>query len=542
MDIINPIYSAKSQEYNNINESYKGSVIDADEYASEYFEIQAIHSLETGLKKVLDWRHLILLGIGCTIGAGIFVVTGIVAREKAGPALFLSYIFSGFACLLSSFSYAEFAGMSPTAGSAYGFTRATLGQFMGWVVGWDLILEYAVASAGVAQGWSKYFQSFLLNTFNIRFPYVISTAPWTFDKYSGGVASSGSVFDLNAVFIVIVVTVILIRGIKESAYFNASIVVLKLSVVLFVIILGSFYVRSENFHPFMPFGFFGISFFGYTAIGQSDAQGDSVGVFAGASIVFFSYVGFDAVTTNAEECSNPQRDLPIGIIGSLVISTLLYISISLVLVGMVPYRDIDVNSPISSAFGSVGLKWADTLISIGALAGLTSVLLVTMLGQPRILMAMARDGLLPLTFFTDIHSEYKTPYKITTLTSVFVALVAALIPMSVLVELVSMGTLMAFALVNVSVVILRHTQPDIPRPFRCPFCPFIPILGAFNCVILMLSLPSANWVRLFIWFAVGLFVYEMFSKKNAKEMRKIRKQRLQLSSMKSSQQSEDTDI
>lgn len=298
-----------------------------------------------------------------------------------------------------------------------------------------------------------------------------------------------------------------VLGIKESANFNAATVVFKVSIVLFVILAGIAYINTANYQPFLPYGFFGISFFGYTAIGQSDPAGNPVGVLAGSSIVFFAYIGFDAVTTNAEECRNPQRDLPIGIIASLTISSLLYVAVSLVLVGMVPYNQIDRDAPLSSAFGAVGLPWAQFIVACGALAGLTSVLLVMLMGQPRILMAMARDGLLPKQFFTDIHPVYKTPYKCTILTNCFVALVSALVPLSVLVELVSIGTLMAFAMVNISVLILRKVKPDIPRPFLCPGYPLVPAAGAATCILLMISLPSANWIRLIIWFAIGCCVY-----------------------------------
>lgn len=313
-------------------------------------------------------------------------------------------------------------------------------------------------------------------------------------------------------------SVILIRGIEESAYFNAAIVVMKIIIIIFVIVVGSAYVQPDNFSPFMPYGFFGISFFGYTAVGQTDPAGNSVGVLAGASVVFFAYIGFDAVTTNAEECENPKRDLPIGIIGSLVISTVLYIAVSVVLVGMVNYKDINRDSPLSSAFGDVGLLWAQFIVSIGAILGLTSVLLVSLMGQPRILMAMGRDGLLPENFFTSVHSEYRTPHKVTTLVGVFAACLGAFIPLSILVELVSMGTLMAFMFVNISIICLRKWRPDIPRPFECPFVPYLPALGALLCFLMMISLPSPNWIRLIVWFSLGMVIYFGYGKKNAAKM------------------------
>jgi APA family basic amino acid/polyamine antiporter len=291
-------------------------------------------------------------------------------------------------------------------------------------------------------------------------------------------------------------------------------VVFKVVIVLFVILGGIAFINPANYQPFLPYGFFGISFFGQTAIGGTDTRGDSVGVLAATSIVFFAFIGFDAVSTQAEECENPQRDMPIGIVGSLLISTILYVSVALVLVGMVPYQQIDRDAPLSSAFGDHGMKWAQIIISFGALAGLSSVMLVNLLGQPRILMAMARDGLLPKEFFSDIHPVFRTPYRSTALTGLFVATVGALVPLSVLVELVSMGTLMAFGFVNVSVSILRRTKPDLPRPFKCPYCPWVPGVGALSCFLLMLSLPSTNWVRLVVWFLVGMCIYKFYSVPN----------------------------
>jgi APA family basic amino acid/polyamine antiporter len=481
-----------------------------------------------GMKKVLKWPELILLGVGATIGAGIFVVTGVVARDKTGPALPLSYVFSGIACLLSAFSYAEFAGMAPTAGSAYGYTRSTMGEFFGWVIGWDLVLEYAVSAAGVAQGFSGYLSS-LLAIYGYHIPIEIATTPWGFDPETGKLAATGSYFDVIALIVTFFATLLLIRGIQETATLNAIMVVFKIGVCLFVIIVGALFVKKENFSPFMPYGFAGISFFGYTAVGQSDNQGNSVGVLAGASVVFFAYIGFDAVTTNAEECEKPQRDLPIGIIGSLVLSTILYVGVSIVLVGMVPFQKIDRSAPISAAFSHIpgsdgankGLSQASQLIvSLGALAGLASVLLVNLMGQPRVLVAMARDGLLPYKLFTDLHPIYLTPYRSTALTGLCVAWVAALIPLSVLVELVSMGTLMAFMFVNISVIVLRRRSPHLPRPFLCPGFPYVPGLGALCCLTLMLSLPSSNWVRLVIWFAIGMAIYYGYGKKSAEMMRR----------------------
>lgn len=502
------------QETRNPFQPVSGSLeVEDPSPGNDYLEAQRAYAARSGLKKDLGWFNLTCLGVGCTIGAGIFVLTGVCARDKTGPALFLSFIISGFVCLLSAFSYAEFASLSPTAGSAYGFTRAALGPFLGWIVGWDLVLEYAVAAAGVAQGWSKYFRV-LVRLCGGSIPLAIRTTPWSYDPETGESSVTHAAFDLPAVAITLVLTLILIRGVKESARINNLFVFIKVGVVLFVIFAGLNYVKSENFFPFMPYGFFGLSFFGYTVYGDSDAGGNSVGVISGAAIVFFAYVGFDAVTTNAEECINPQRDLPIGILASLFISTILYVALSLVLVGMVPYHEIDRESPISSAFGTVGVEWAEAIVTVGALAGLTSVLIVSLMGQPRILMAMARDGLLPAQVFTEIHPVYRTPYKITAITGLFVALLGSLIPLTILVELVSMGTLLAFGLVNVSVIYLRYAHPEIPRPFLCPLFPFTPGLGALMCLLLMLSLPSDNWIRLIAWFALGMLVYYFYGRHN----------------------------
>jgi hypothetical protein len=307
-----------------------------------------------GLHKVLDWKDLISLGVGCTIGAGIFVVTGVVAATKAGPALFLCYIVSGIACALAGLCYSELAAMAPSAGSAYSYARASMGQTVGWIIGWDLTLEYAVSGASVAQGWSKYSVA-LLKLLGIGFPSVLSSAPWAYDANSGHLYSTGALLDLPAMLITLAITWLLVRGMRESARFAKVMVVLKIAIVVFVILAGVGFMHSENFSPFMPYGFFGISFFGHTAIGQSGPDGSPVGVFAGAAIVFFAYIGFDTVTCQAEETKNPQRDLPIGIIGSLAISTVLYVAVSIVLVGMVPYNLIDLDAPLSNAFGQLGM-------------------------------------------------------------------------------------------------------------------------------------------------------------------------------------------
>ena len=515
-------------------------------------------SATSQLKKTLGWRQLTSLGIGCTIGAGIFVVTGSVARYQTGPALFLSvslthttflhtsssaspvpssvstlplspcaaqYIVSGITCLLAALCYAEFAAMSPSAGSAYAYARGTMGEVVGWVIGWDLCLEYGVAAATVAQSWSSHFAQFVALCGGDMANSKLNAPFWSYDPQSGQFGITGSGFDIMAILITLAVTCVLYRGIKESASFNNWMVGTKLAVVLFVIFVGSAYVDNANYTPFLPFGFAGISFFGNVVVGQVNGNGDPSGVLAGAAIVFFAYIGFDAVSCQAEECKSPQTDLPIGIIGSLGISALLYVAVSLVLVGMVPYQTIDQAVGVSAAFGAHGLVWAEYFIDLGAIIGMTSVLLVTMMGQPRVMLAMARDGLLPESFFGAVHPKYGTPYKTTVLTGVAVALLASFVPLSILVELVSIGTLLAFLIVCVSVLVLRRTNPDLPRPFRCPWVPAVPLLGAFLCLMLMLSLPGSNWYRLAIWLAIGMAVYGFWGRKNAAKMRAEREAR-----------------
>ena len=461
---------------------------------------------ENRLRRVLGPMHLTSLGVGAIIGTGIFVLTGVAAHDKTGPALVLSFVVAGLACIFAALCYAEFASMVPVAGSAYTYAYATLGELFAWIIGWDLVLEYTVASSAVAHGWSHYFQDFI-SIFGLHIPRVLSNAPFDFHPELGRIVLSGTWFDLPAIIITAIVGYILVIGIKESANFNTAIVAVKLVIVLFVIIVGAFYVKPANWFPFAPFGYTGVSFFGKTLMGQTGAGGEPLGVLAGAAMIFFAYIGFDSVSTHAEEAVNPQKDVPTGIIASLIICTTLYILVSLVLTGMVPYNHINIDAPVSDAFRQVGLPWAQFLISLGALAGITSVLLVMMLSQPRVLIAMARDGLVPESFFGAIHEKYRTPYKSTILTAIVVALMAALIPLRILAELVNIGTLLAFVIVCAAVLIMRKTNPDADRPFRCPASPYVPIAGIAFCMLLMFSLPAENWLRLFVWLAIGLVIY-----------------------------------
>jgi APA family basic amino acid/polyamine antiporter len=463
------------------------------------------------LRRVLGPVGLTSFGVGSIIGTGIFVLIGKAAAETAGPAVMLSFVVAAVACVFAGLCYAEFASMVPVAGSAYTFAYATLGELFAWIIGWDLLLEYAVCASAVATGWSDYFEE-LLRLCGINLPKVLCSAPFDYSPKTGKIFSTEAYFDLPAVLITVALTVILVIGIRESARFNSAMVIFKLAVVLFVIVVGAWYVDPRNWQPFAPYGYSGISFFGKTLAGQSDAEGKPLGMLAAAAIMFFSYIGFDSVSTQSEEAKNPNRDVPIGILGSLLICTVLYIGVAAVLTGMVPYAQIHKEAPVSKAFEYHGLHFANFIISVGALTGITSVLLVTLLGQPRILLAMARDGLLPKGFFGSVHSEFQTPWKSTILTGSFVAVLAAFLPLNILAELVSIGTLFAFVVVCAAVLVMRRTHPETPRPFRAPLVPLTPVLGVAICLLLMFSLPAENWLRLFGWLAVGLVIYFTYSR------------------------------
>jgi len=469
---------------------------------------------ENRLRRVLGPIQLSCLGIGAIIGTGIFVLTGVAAHDKAGPALILSFVSSGIACIFAALCYAEFASMVPVAGSAYTYAYATLGELFAWIIGWDLILEYMVCSATVAHGWSHYFQAFI-GIFGLHVPQAVSRAPFDFNPEVGRILATGTVFDFPAIVITAVVTVILVKGIQESASFNTFMVAVKLAIVLFVLAVGSFYVDPKNWTPFAPYGYAGISFFGHTLWGQTGKGGEPLGMLAGAAMIFFAYIGFDSVSTHAEEAKDPQRDVPIGIVSSLLICTILYIAVAAVLTGMVPYDKLNIDAPVSDAFRQVGLPWAEFLIALGALAGITSVLLVMMLSQPRVFLAMARDGMVPESFFGAVHEKYRTPWKSTILTGCVVALLAAFIPLRILAELVNIGTLLAFVIVCAAVLIMRYTHPEAERPFRCPLVPVIPVLGIGTCLLLMFSLPAENWLRLFVWLFIGLGIYFLYGRRHS---------------------------
>jgi APA family basic amino acid/polyamine antiporter len=467
-----------------------------------------------GLKRSLTALDLVMLGVGAIIGTGIFVLTGRAAAANAGPAVALSFIIAGTASAFAGLCYAEMASMIPIAGSAYTYSYATMGELVAWIIGWDLVLEYAVGSATVANGWSSYFQS-ALASFGIALPQAINGPPLAYDPALGRLVASGSVINLPAIAIVAFATAILIVGIKESARLNGVMVGIKVAAVLFVIAVGAFYVKAANWHPFAPYGLTGVSFFGHTLFGQTDAGGRPLGMLAGAALAFFAFIGFDSVSTHAEEARNPQRDVPIGIIASLILCTLLYLGVVAVLTGMVPYHELDVNAPVAAAFERAGLGWAHLLLAVAGVAGITSVLLVMMLSQPRVLLAMARDGLLPASFFGHVHPRFRTPWKSTLATGIFVAILAGLLPIQVLLSLVSMGTLLAFVIVCAAVLILRRTHPGQERPFRVRLVPLVPVLGIAVCLLLMFSLPSENWLRLVVWLAIGLAIYFGYGRRHS---------------------------
>ena len=473
------------------------------------------------LKRVLGPVALTALGVGAVIGAGIFVATGKAANTTAGPALMVSYVVAGVTCVFAALCYAEFASMAPVAGSAYTYAYCTLGELLAWIIGWDLVLEYAVGAATVANGWSSYFQE-VLKTFNFAIPSLVNGPVVDFHKETGDLVATGSIINLPAVLVVAVITAVLVKGIKESAGFNAVMVFIKVTAVLFVIFVGAFYIDPANWHPFAPYGWTGLNLLGFHVAGQVGPSGEPVGVLAGAAIIFFAYIGFDAVSTQAEEARNPQRDVPIGIIASLLLCTVLYVGLVAVLTGMVKYEQIDKGAGVSKAFEHAGLPWAQFLIAAAGVAGITSVLLVMMLSAPRVFLAMSRDGLLPPGFFAAVHPRFQTPWKSTILVGLFVGTLAGFLPIDTLLHLTNIGTLFAFVVVCAAVLVMRRINPSAERPFRCPLVPIVPVLGIGSCLMLMFSLPPMNWLRLFGWLAIGLVIYFCYGRRHSllgKELR-----------------------
>jgi APA family basic amino acid/polyamine antiporter len=440
-----------------------------------------------GLKRCLSSWDLAFLGVGAIIGTGIFVLTGIAAATQAGPAIVLSFVIAGLACAFAALSYAELSSAVGGCGSAYGYSYAAFGELIAFIIGWDLLLEYGISVAAVANGWSGYFQN-ALTALGIPLPDALTKAPVL-----------GGIINLPAAAIILLLMGLLVMGVKHSAKVNNTMVVVKLITISIFIGIAVFNVHPDNWHPFMPYGWF-----------QTLPDGKTAGVFAGASLVFFAYVGFDAVSTAAEEAKNPQRDLPFGIVTSLVFCTVIYIIVSGLLTGVVHYSELNVSSPVAHALTLLGYNWGAALISTGVIAGLTTVMLVIYYGLTRIIFAMSRDGLLA-PFFSKLNRNTQTPVRVIVLCGVIIALIAGFVPLGELAELVNIGTLAAFVLVCLGVLVLRMTKPNLERPFRTPFSPLFPVLGMLSCGALMGFLPGITWLRFIVWLIIGLIVYFSYS-------------------------------
>jgi basic amino acid/polyamine antiporter, APA family len=468
--------------------------------------IEQLHAQEASgneLRRTLTATQLTLLGIGGIIGTGIFVLTGTAAANHAGPALALSFIVAGFACTLAGLCYAEFAAMIPVSGSAYSYSYATLGEGIAWFIGWNLILEYLFAVATVSVGWSGYAVS-LLDQLHLHIPTALASAPLGQAGDAFNIVRTGAIINLPAMAIVAAISTICYIGIKQSASFNSVIVAIKVTVVVLFIVFGVSYINTANWHPFIP-----------PNTGETGVFGWS-GIMGAAGVIFFAYIGFDAISTAAQETKNPQRDMPIGILASLVVCTILYVAVATVLTGMVSYKELDVAAPVALALDKYqGLHWLGIPLKLGAAAGMTSVMLVMTIAQARIFFAMARDGLLP-PVFGRVHPRFRTPSTGTIVTGVSAAIIGGLFPVKILGEVVSIGTLAAFVTVCLGVLVLRQTRPDLPRPFRAPWPWFTCIAGALVCAYMMYSLGTATWWRLAIWTAIGLLVYVFYGHKHSK--------------------------
>jgi APA family basic amino acid/polyamine antiporter len=459
---------------------------------------------ETGtntLSRKLNAFNLIAIGIGVIIGAGIFSLTGIAAANNTGPAVTLSFLLAAVGCAFSALCYAEFASLVPVSGSAYTYSYATFGELFAWIIGWDLILEYSVGAATVAISWSQYLIKFLAN-YGIHLPVQLVLSPFETATLSNGSVVQGYL-NLPAILIVVGITLVIIRGVQTSALFNSIIVVLKVSIVLVFIAFGWQYIDPANYHPYIPkntgtFGEFGIS-----------------GIFRGAGVIFFVFIGFDIVATMAQETKNPQRNMPIGIIGSLVVCTILFVLFGYVMTGLANYTEFKNSAaPVAIAIEKTPYAWLSPAIILAILIGYVSVILVDLMGQSRVFFTMSRDGLLP-RLFSVLHTRFKTPYKSNILLCLFISLFAGFVPIRVVGEMTSIGTLLAFVMVCLGVLVLRKTQPDAPRAFRTPFVPYVPILGILTCVVIMFSLPLDTWIRLIVWLVIGLIIYYSYGKKKS---------------------------
>jgi len=463
---------------------------------------------EKGLKRTLGSWSLVALGIGAIIGAGLFSLTGIAAAENAGPAVTISFVLAAVGCAFAGLCYAEFASMIPVAGSAYTYSYATMGEFIAWIIGWDLVLEYALGAATVGVSWSRYLLE-LLSMFDLHLPKTLVCSPFETVSLSDGTVYNGGWINLPAIFIIVVLSLILMRGTKGSSAINNVLVFVKVLVVLVFILLGWSHIDPANYDPYIPANTGKFENFGWT------------GIATGAAVVFFAFIGFDAVSTAAQEAKNPQKGMPIGILGSLAVCTILYVLFAHVMTGLVNYKEFANDAkPAATAFSKTGYDFLQTALIIAILAGYTSVMLVMLLGQSRVFYTMSRDGLLP-RFFSKLHHEYRTPYQTNLVFMVFVSLFAGFVPVSDLGHMVSIGTLFAFVLVCVGVMILRKRMPEAPRAFKTPLVPFVPIMGILVCVYLMYALPVDSWWRLAIWLGLGLLIYFVYGKKHSKLQRGI---------------------